>query len=243
MVLPLILLPVCPASVADAGSGLNWSITPYLWATETKVKLKAMGTPVGEGRVTFDDLVDVTDSSFQIVTEAATQSGKWSFFADVTHIDMSDTSEREFTRIDTTSEQWLADAAFSYWPRGEVAGFSLFVGARYIDLNDRFDFKLSENKQALIALENQRDFLDALIGLRQRFTLSERWSLFTRGDYSRGDSDGIFQLQATFRYALGHDQQYGLVFGYRYKEARFKYNALEERNKYYGPLLGFNLRF
>jgi hypothetical protein len=82
-----------------------------------------------------------------------------------------------------------------------------------------------------------------LIGLRQRFTLSERWSLLTRGDYSRGDSDGIFQLQAILRYALGSNQQYGVMFGYRYKEARFKYNGLDERNKYYGPLPGFNFRF
>jgi hypothetical protein len=202
-----------------------------------------MGMSVGEGRFTFDDLVDVTDSSFQIVTEAATQGRTWSVFADVTYLETSDTSRREFTQIDIESKQWLADAGISYWPGGEDAGFSVFFGGRYTDLDDRFDVKLIEDPQSLVALENDRDFIDVLVGLRQKITLSGNWSLVARGDYSQGDSNGIFQLQTTFRYALGRDQQYGLVFGYRYKEARFKYKGLEERNKYYGPLLGFNLRF
>jgi len=92
-------------------------------------------------------------------------------------------------------------------------------------------------------LKNQRDFLDVLIGVRQQFSLSERWSLLTHADYSDGESDGIWQVQAVVRYGMGSNQQYGLMFGYRYKEAKFKHDQLEEDNKYYGPLLGLNFVF
>jgi len=238
----LLFSSTLPASAGESGGGINWSVTPYLWATETKYKLKADGTPIGEGKVTFDDLVDTSDASFQIVTEAGIKGGKWSAFVDVTYLETSDTYNGSILRVDSESENWLADAAVAWWPGGEDAGFSLFAGGRYTDLDDRFHFQTQENKQSLAVLENQRDFLDVLIGLRQRFTLGERWSLLTHGDYSWGDSDGIYQLQAIFRYGMGSNQQYGLMFGYRYKEARFKHGNLDEKNEYYGPLLGFNFR-
>ena len=73
--------------------------------------------------------------------------------------------------------------------------------------------------------------------------LAERWALLTRADYSNGDSEGIWQVQAVFRYGIGSDQQYGLMFGYRYKKAKYEYDNIEEDNEYYGPLIGFNFRF
>ena len=90
---------------------------------------------------------------------------------------------------------------------------------------------------------NDRDFLDAMLGLRYRAPLSERWTLLTRADYSAGESEGIWQVQAVCRYGMGKNDQYGLMLGYRYKEAQFKYKNLEEDNEYYGPLVGFNFRF
>jgi len=243
LALLVLFLQAGSAVAGDSGGGLNWWVTPYLWATQTKYKLKADGAPIGEGKVTFDDLMDTTDASFQIVTEAGLKDGNWSAFADVTYLETSDNYKGPLLRVDSESEQWLVDAAVAWWPRGEKGGLSLFAGGRYTDLNDRFDFKTIKDKQRLGVLKNQRHFLDVLIGIRQQFTLSERWSLLTHADYSDGESDGIWQVQAVVRYGMGSNQQYGLMFGYRYKEAKFKHDKLEEDNKYYGPLLGFNFVF
>jgi len=239
----LFILPLFAVPAANAADGLHWSITPYLWATDTKYKLTADGTPIDAGKVTFDDLVDTTDASFQIVTEVGSTAGRWSVFADVTYLETSDNFKGPLLRVDSESEQWLVDAAVAFWPGGEKQGLSLFIGGRYTDLDDRYDFKTSADNQRLGVLKNQRDFLDVLIGVRQRFSLADRWSLLTRADYSEGDSDGIWQVQAVVRYAMGSKQQYGLMFGYRYKEAEFKHGKLEEDNEYYGPLLGFNFAF
>ena len=231
-----------PAFAWGAGSELNWSITPYIWASDTKFDLKAEDTPIG-GEVKFDDLLDTTDSSFQIVSEVGMQNGHWSAFIDLTYLETSDNYKGPLLVVESESEQWFVDAAIAWWPQGEQRGFNVYGGARYTDLDDRFDFFLAENKQPLRALRNDRDFLDALIGVRQLFTLAERWSLLAQADYSDGDSDGIYLLQAVVRYGMGEQKQYGLMFGYRYKEAEFKHDDLKEKFEYKGPLIGFNFRF
>lgn len=239
----LFLLLALVTREAIAGEGLDWSVTPYLWATETNYKLKFDGTPVDSGTVTFDDLIDTTDASFQLVTEAGFSDYRWSVFADVTYLDTSDTYRGPLLRIDSDSEQWLVDGGLAWWPWGEAGGFNLFAGARYTDLDDNYEFKLADNSLSLGVADNQRDFLDVMVGVRHRFDLAERWSLLTRADYSSGDSEGIWQVQAVFRYGMGEGNKYGLMLGYRYKKAKYENRGIEEDNEYYGPLLGFNFRF
>ena len=38
---------------ASEADGWGWSITPYIWATDTNYDLTAEGTPIGEGKATF----------------------------------------------------------------------------------------------------------------------------------------------------------------------------------------------
>lgn len=225
-----------------AGADINWSITPYIWASDTKFDLKAGDIPIG-GEVTFDDLLDTTDASFQLVSEAGIADGNWSAFVDLTYLETSDTYKGRFLKVDSESEQWFVDAAIGWWPQGEQHGFNLYGGVRYTDLDDSFHFSLIETNRPLRRLDSDRDFLDGLIGLRQLFQVAERWLLLARADYSTGDSDGIYQLQAVVRYGMGKRRQYGLMAGYRYKEAKFKHDGLKEEFEYKGPLIGFNFRF
>ena len=46
-----------------------------------------------------------------------------------------------------------------------------------------------------------------------------------------------------FRYAVGKQQQNGILFGYRYKEAEFDENDVEEEYTFQGPAVAFNFRF
>ena len=43
-----------------------------------------------------------------------------------------------------------------------------------------------------------------------------------------GDSEGVFQVEALLRYAVGKNRQNGVLFGYRYKEAEFEDERLKE---------------
>ena len=108
------------AVTARAAEPLKWSVTPYIWATETTVDFTADGTPLGGATVSFDDLVDATDASFQIHVEAG--RGSWSGFIDFTYLDTSDDETTPAVRIDTDSEQLLVDLAVAFWPGGEEKG-------------------------------------------------------------------------------------------------------------------------
>ncbi len=230
-----------PASAATGGTG--WSITPYVWATETKVDLKADGTPIGGDTVSFKDLLDVTEESFQIIVEGGRSDGNWSAFVDLTYLETSDKSSAGAVQIKTDSEQWFVDAAMAYWPNGEASGLNLFGGIRYTSLDDRYKFSLPALGQPLGTLKNDRSFTDLLLGGRYRFDFNESWALHTRADYAFGDSDGIFQLEAAVRYAVGKGRQHGILIGYRYKESQLEDGGLEEDYKFNGPIVGFNFRF
>ena len=238
----LALAIAAPVAATEEGA-INWSITPYLWATETTVDLTADGTPIGGGKVSVNDLLDTTDTSFQIFVEGGRSGGNWSAFIDLTFLDTSDSFAGPAVRIETDSEQRYIDAAIAYWPQGETGGLNLFGGIRYTSLEDEFEFILPGPGISLGTLENDRSYTDLLLGGRYRFDLNGRWSLLTRADYAFGDSDGIFQLQALFRYAVGRDKQNGILIGYRYKEAELEDGGIEEDYEYKGPLAAFNFRF
>lgn len=224
------------------GDSFGWSITPYIWATETNYDLTADETPIDKGKITFNDLLDVTDSSFQLAVEGGRKSGHFTGFVDVTYLDTSDNYRGKILRIDTDSEQWFIDAALAYWPGGVDGNLSVFGGARYTDLDDEFTLKTQGTNSELLKFGAQRDFLDALVGVRYRFDLADRWALLTHADYAFGDSDGIYILQALLRFTLGESNRYRILLGYRYKESEQEDGGLEEDYEYKGPVLGLSFR-
>ena len=43
----------------EEADSFGWSITPYLWATETSVDLTFRDTNIGTGEISFSDLLDI----------------------------------------------------------------------------------------------------------------------------------------------------------------------------------------
>jgi len=232
---------------AAGSEKLNWSVTPYIWATDTNVDLSANGAPVGGGNISFSDLMDATDASFQIAVEAGFDESNWSAFIDLTYLDTSDDFDTNVggadIRIDTDSEQWYVDAAVAYWPMGVAGGLNFFGGARYIDLDDEYKFTYVALDQEIGVLNSDRSFTDALLGVRYRFEMVQHWALLTRADYSFGDSEGIWLGEALVRYAVGRNRQNGILLGYRYKDGELRDSGIEEDYTWKGPIAGFNFRF
>lgn len=253
VVLLISLATVGLLAPASALAERVWSITPYLWATDTTYELVADGTPVDAGEIDFGDLYDTLDASFQVVVETGTSDGRWSIFADFTYLETSDDETLDIPddipgidtlRVDSESEQIYLDAAIAFWPWGEEGGFNVYGGLRYIDLDDVTTFDVTEPTPARLGkLRLDREFYDALLGARHRFDFSDRWSLLVQADYGFGDSEGVFMTQGLLRYAVGKAQRHGVMLGYRYKEAGFDDSGLEEDYEYKGALMGFNFRF
>jgi hypothetical protein len=233
------LLLTCGPALGQDADQVHWSITPYLWASNTKVDLTFRDQGLGSGDISFSDLLDVLDSAFMVNVEGG--KGQWSFFGDLTYLETSNTETRTLLTIDTDSEQLIFDAAAAWWPAGVGSNLSVFGGLRYTDFDDRYTFRIEG--QPIADRRNERDYTDALLGLRYRFDLSERWALLTHADYSFADSDGTWMLRANFAYTVGQRRQNRIVFGYQYKQAEFKDGDLKTEYRYYGPMAGFNFRF
>jgi len=224
---------------AQSGDGDNWSVTPYLWATNTSVDLTFRDANIGAGDISFGDLLDILDAAFMVHVERG--GGNWSAFGDFTYLKTSDTTQRTLITIDADNEQVFLDAAVAFWPQGFGSQLSLFGGLRHTGFNDRYLF--SAGGMQISERRSTRDYYDALLGVRYRFELAQRWELLTHGDLSFGDSEGTFLLRANFGYIVGKRRQNRILFGYQYKEAEFRNGDLTTDFSYSGPMAGFNFRF
>lgn len=233
-----LLIAVRPAS-AQNGSALQWSVTPYLWATKTRYDLTLRDQNLGSAEISFDELLDITDQSFMIDVEVG--RGRWSALADIAYLSMSDTDERALLTIASRNKQTFIDLAGAYWPNGIGSPLSFFGGVRATMFDDRYQFLL--NDQLLAERRSSKDYYDVLLGVRYRFELSDRWNLLTNGNVSFGDSEGTLVARAFFAYSLGGQDRYQVLFGYQYKEADFKSGDLTTDYTYGGPGAGFSFRF
>lgn len=237
-VLALGLVVAAPA-VAQDDAGYEWSITPYLWATDTTVDLAFRDTDIGAGDISFSDLLDVLDTAFMIHMEGG--RGQWSAFADLTYLETSETEQREILSVDTDSEQLFLDAAVAWWPGTLGEGLSVYGGLRYASFDDRYRFSLDD--QLLGERRSDNDYTDLLLGGRINFDLSARWSLLTQADLSFGDSEGTWLVRANFGYTVGQRARNRILFGYQFKRAEFRDGDLVADYSYQGPIAGFNFMF
>jgi hypothetical protein len=224
---------------AQSSDGAQWSITPYIWASDTSLDFSLDGSPVGGADLSFNDILDTLDAAFQVHVESG--KGNWSGFVDFTFLSMSDSEDLPIVRIDTDSEQIVLDAAAAYWPGGVGSPLNLFGGVRYSGFDDTFG--LSVGGTPVGETRSKQDYIDALLGIRYRFDLSDRWGLLTHGDVSFGDSEGTWQLQGLFAYAVGKKRRNNILFGYRYKQAEFEDGALTTDYAFNGPIAGFAFVF
>ena len=239
----VVLMVVFGASPALAQEqdpeSFSWSVTPYIWASETKLDLTLGNGMSGGDKLSFSDLLDTLDTAFMIHVEGG--KGSWSMFGDLTYLDMSETDERNLITIESDSEQTFLDLGAAYWPGGIGSNLSILGGLCHSGFDDRYSFYAGG--EAIGTHRNKNDYYDALIGVRYRFDLSERWSLLTRADYSFGDSEGIYVLNANFSITVGKRRQIRILFGYQYKQAEFRDGDLRSDFSYYGPMAGFNFHW
>lgn len=231
---------VCmPTAHASDDPAFNWSVTPYLWASQTQADLSFRDEALGGDTISFRDLLDQLDSAFMIHVE--TGRNRWSVFTDLTYLETSDSDQRPIFRVDTDAETTVADVGLTYWPGGVGAGVGVFGGLRYSGFDNRYRFY--RNDAQVGEARDDDDYYDALLGLRYRFDLAERWEMLAHADYSFGQSEGTWLVRAQLARTVGKRALNRIVFGYQYKRADFVFGDLRTRYTYHGPNIGFNFRF
>lgn len=207
------------AGGAQAADRWQWSITPYMWATDISETVLLDGTQVGGGDTEFKDLVDILDTSLQLHLEGV--GVRWGVFADVTYIEASDseTGDRELLRLDVEIEESVLEGGLIWRPGGHEGRLDVLLGARYLGVDVIYRLLLGTVGSREIRLDES--YLDALVGFRYHIPLSERWVISLRGDASIGDTDLVWTAQAMVGWRFGSARQHALLAGYRYRDMEY----------------------
>jgi len=242
VILVMLLATASAAAEPDAGSAWQWSVTPYVWASDVTENLSVQDRAVSESRTEFNDLVDKLESSLQVHVEGL--GARWGVFADLTYIELTDSSTGEYgiTRLDVDLEETLLEAGAILRPGGVKGRLDVLFGSRVLVLDE--DYLFTVGALAPRARSIEETYVDALLGIRYHIPLSERWVLSLRGDGSTGDTDFIWTAQGLVGWRFGSKRGSAVLFGYRHRELEYgKGDQLDVEKTLSGFVVGVKIGF
>ncbi|RZI39970.1 hypothetical protein EGT07_26085 [Herbaspirillum sp. HC18] len=248
----------------------TYSITPYLWVPGIEGTLKYSLPPgSGNPNVSLSErsFLEALDFAFMLAGEA--RRGKWSLFGDYNYLKLS-TSKSAIRAVDfnpgapsinpfNTTVNRGTDSSI----KGSVltlgAGYSLarsvdstfdvVGGVRYLGATAETSWNLSaavagpgpgQTFSAVGNASRKVDLWDAVVGIRGRAKLADRWYLPYYLDVGGGSSNMTLLAHAGISYAYRWGE---LTLAYRHLQYDQDDNKLLQDFKFSGPLLGASFRF
>lgn len=238
-------LPISPLLKQNAGSADSWSVSvsPYIWASGIRGKVGQFGQPPARLNSSFSDIVSELDLAFMGAFEARRQ--RFSLLGDVMYSQLSAGGSTGglgllSKKVDIRSNTFSGFAGAGYTvlesDRGHldvVGGGRLWSASTKISL-----------KGGILDGRSRRDsatWVDAVVGVRGQYALSEHWYLSGWGIVGAGQAKLDWDVTA----AVGFQFKSNLsaVLGYRalgvnYDRNGFVYNVVQQ-----GPIVGLAYRF
>ena len=227
-------LAVCGSASAQT-SDWRWSITPYVWGTDVSADVSFPSGQAVSGTVKFDDILD--DLDFAAMLHAEGHRGKWGMFVDATYLSMSDGATRERISTAADAEFGLYELAAVYTPGGATGPFSVFAGARIVDVTLDLDFSLPA-PIGVVRRSASKSFTDFMVGARYVFLFSDRWGLNVRGDFGAGDTEEDWSATAQLGWRFGGELRNAVLVGWRHLELELEEEGRQTDVSFDGPLVG-----
>jgi len=261
--------PAC-AQTPSAPDRWSYSLTPYLWLPSVESTLKyqlppGSGSPTVE--VSRETLLDTLDFGFMLSGEA--RRGKWSIFGDYIYLKLSGAKSAvrslDFnpglpsvnpgnTTVDTGTEAGLKGSMFALVGGYNISGsnespMDVIGGLRYFGVTATTDWRFSaavagpgpgQTFAATGSISKKEDLWDAVVGLRGRAKLADRWDLPYYLDVGGGSSSLTWQAMLGLSYAFKWGEA---TIAYRHLFYDQKGNKLVQDLTFSGPLIGATFRF
>lgn len=214
----------------NESSGWGFGGELYFWGAS----LGGSTTSGADIDLGIDKIID--DLKFGLMGLLAAQKDDWTFFADIIYLDVGESGSTTATigtneipvsaSIDLKGFITTAGAGYRVYDQG---GTSLDVtgGIRYLWLEGAVAVSVPSIPRSEREEESGSNW-DAVVGLRGKTDLNDKWYLTYYGDIGTGDSDVTWQASAAVNYRL---KKVDLSLGYRYLDWEFdKFGPFNDLN-------------
>lgn len=234
-----IVLFICTTVNAGESSDTgdwDFNLAPfYLWAVSMDGDMTVMGN-TAPLQADFDEIVDNLEALFTVHFEGMHNSC-WGFLTDISYLNLGDQQTTPGPTLDVDFTTVMAEFAGVYRFILGANALDLIGGIRYYDLDAEIDVVGVPPR-----IDKSQDWVDAMLGARYMWTITDKWNFKARGDIGFGGSDLAWNLAGLFEYQPW--KHVSLLAGYRYMSIDYEDGSGADLFKYdvtmYGPLLGLN---
>lgn len=220
--------------------GLNFELTPYVWAAGIDGKLEVGNNSVNFDR-SFSDLLDNTDAAFMGL--AVVSYDRFVLYADYDYLSLSNDGKTQRGFLVPIGTKAQADTDLDVGTYGAGYRFDTFgtntidvlIGAQLTNLDESI-------KVAALKLDNKSSMTDTVVMLRPSFQISERWRFNPTLSYGvSGDSDTTYTMMPQVQYQFS--DSFALRFGYKKLHYEFEENSDKLDVDFSGAFLGVGWTF
>lgn len=223
VVLPAFLLANMLASSVSAEDQWKHTLVPmYVWGAgiEGTSQLGPISAPVS---ITFSDALDNLDSSFTVHYEA--NKGQWGILVDVFHLGLDPEStlpNGHGIGVDLTNN--IYELGGIYRP-ATMNGLEVVFGLRAMEFEMDVSIGPVSGKNVV-----DQEWVDAFVGVRKHFALSDKAGIRVRGDIGTGDSDFVWNAALLLDYRF--NKTISLFGGYRWLDYDYETGSGIDRFTY-----------
>jgi hypothetical protein len=238
------------ASGPAAAEEWNFSVTPYLWATDVGVDVAVRDRTLVNTTIPFNDLLEDLQSA--AILRADAMRGAHGIAIDLFDVTVADDGARmplpdgsgAELALDAEIGMTLLDVTGVYDPAGDGQGLAFRYGVRFVGQSEDIAATIEGVPGATRHFVADDTYVDALVGFRYAGELPGRWSYELAADVSTGGTDLTWSLNPSIGYRFGADGQYRLLAGYRYLAVDFDTEpGVDMDMTLSGFLVGFRFAF
>ena len=218
-------------SVKENSELWDFTVTPYLWASNLDGTVAMKGLPEKDMDVNFGDILKNLDSGFMGEFEARTDN--YGFITDIIYMDVSDSTSLNSipvtNKFSIDIKQTMISLSFFYnaikLNRMDV---DVFAGARYNHVDQSVAVVMNNHEHTV---RHREYWIDPITGVRFSYELTD--FLYAESSVDIGGFDIgskiTSQFQGSLNYLVNDRIQYGV--GYRiiktdYEQDDFKYDVV-----------------
>ncbi|MCW1924458.1 hypothetical protein OKA05_17965 [Luteolibacter arcticus] len=237
--------PVAPyAAITPSPKSSGWEFSGAIYAPlmglEGDIGVAGLTTEVD---LSFGDILKELDGGATAAFEA--RYDRWSITGDFIWLKLSGSAQAVASSyIGLKQEQILASLTLGYEIYGsESTTIDLLAGGALNSMDVDLQLFTPNLPVTIRGASGSEEWIDPFVGLRIRHQLSDRWSLWVRGDYGGFEvsSDEYWQVIAGISYRLS--EHTSLAMAYRIMSVDYHQAGFDYDTKMEGPNLGLIFQF